>query len=93
MEIWVKFCKSKNMGNVSMGKFLKTLPITVCQYMAKYSTYGLPTAELTHWKKNEPASQENCAIKLLKFGIFAPTDFTQNTIGKQSSYAPLYRSI
>ena len=40
MEIWLKFCKSKYMGNVTMGKFLKTLPITVCQYMAKYSTYG-----------------------------------------------------
>ena len=40
MEIWLKFLKSKYMGNVSMGKFLKTLPITVCQYMAKYSTYA-----------------------------------------------------
>ena len=30
------------MGNVGMGKFLKTLPITVCQYMGKYSTYAPP---------------------------------------------------
>ena len=42
MAIWLKFYKSKYMGNVSMGKFLKTLPITLCQYMAKYSTYALP---------------------------------------------------
>ena len=41
MEIWLKFCKSKYIANVSMGKFLKMLPITVCQYMAKYSTYGI----------------------------------------------------
>ena len=41
MEIWLKFCKSKYMANVNMGKFLKMLPITVCQYKAKYSTYGL----------------------------------------------------
>ena len=41
MEIWVNFEKSKNMGNVDMGKILKTLPIMVCQYMGKYSTYAL----------------------------------------------------
>ena len=41
MEIWVNFEKSKNMGNVDMGKILKTLPIMVCQYMGKYSTYDL----------------------------------------------------
>ena len=41
MEIWVNFEKSKNMGNVDMGKILKTLPIMVCQYMGKYSTYGM----------------------------------------------------
>ena len=29
MEIWVNFEKSKNMGNVDMGKNLKTLPIMV----------------------------------------------------------------
>ena len=40
MEIWVNFEKSKNMGNVDMGKILKTLPIMVCQYMGKYSTYA-----------------------------------------------------
>ena len=40
MEIWVNFEKSKNMGNVDMGKILKTLPIMVCQYMGKYCTYG-----------------------------------------------------
>ena len=28
------------MGNVDMGKISKTLPIMVCQYMGKYSTYG-----------------------------------------------------
>ena len=27
IEIWVKLCKGKYMGNVGMGKFLKTLPI------------------------------------------------------------------
>ena len=42
MEIWVNFEKSKNMGNVDMGKILKTLPIMVCQYMGKYSTYAPP---------------------------------------------------
>ena len=43
MEIWVNFEKSKNMGNVDMGKILKTLPIMVCQYIRKYSTYAFPT--------------------------------------------------
>ena len=57
MEIWVKFCKSKYMGNVGMGKFLKTLPITVCQYMGKYSTYG-------------PTPLKNNAHGINKLGIY-----------------------
>ena len=36
MQIWVNFWIAKYMGNVSMDKFLKTLPIMVGQYMAKY---------------------------------------------------------
>ena len=50
MEIWVNFEKSKNMGNVDMGKILKTLPIMVCQYMGKYSTYGA-TARVVYIKQ------------------------------------------
>ena len=39
------------MGNVSMGKVLKTLPISVCQYMAKYSTYGVGARGKGQWDR------------------------------------------
>ena len=44
-------------GNVSIGNFFKTLPIAVCQYMAKYSTY-VRRAALVALRQTRPSAPE-----------------------------------
>ena len=41
MQIWVNFWISKYMGNVGMGKFLKTLPIMVFNIWVNILPMGL----------------------------------------------------